>query len=77
MKLRSKKKAKKNRKKNRTRFGQVDSKHWPKYLMTVAAMGALLTCAPVSALAESQRAAMPAPRVLEAIYGAVQAQQTQ
>ena len=48
---RSKKNAKKNRKKNRNRFGQST----PKYLMTVGAMGALLTCAPVSALAESRR----------------------
>ena len=73
MRLRSKKNAKKNRKKNRNRFGQST----PKYLMTVGAMGALLTCAPVSALAESPKAARLAPRVLEAIYGAGQAQQSQ
>jgi catecholate siderophore receptor len=74
MRLRSNKKnAKKNRKKDRSRFGQST----PKYLMTVGTMGALLTCAPVSALAESPKAARLAPRVLEAIYGGVQAQQTQ
>jgi catecholate siderophore receptor len=73
MKLRDKKNAKKNRNKNRNRFGQST----PKYLMTVGAMGALLTCAPVSAIAESTKAARPAPRVLEAIYGAVQFQKSQ
>jgi catecholate siderophore receptor len=45
--------------------------------MTVGAMGALLTCAPVSALAESPKVARLAPRVLEAIYGGAQAQQSQ
>jgi catecholate siderophore receptor len=45
--------------------------------MTVGAMGALLTSAPGPALAESPRAARLAPRVLEAIYGAVQSQQSQ
>src|SRR2546428_6430642 len=74
---RSKKNAKKNRKKNGNRFEQRDSKHWSRYLMTVGAMGALLTYAPGVALAESPRAARLAPRVLEAIYGAVQTQQTQ
>jgi catecholate siderophore receptor len=73
MKPRSQKNAKKNRKKNRNRFGQST----PRYLMTVGAMGALLTCAPVSALAESPKVARLAPRVLEAIYGGAQAQQSQ
>jgi hypothetical protein len=45
--------------------------------MTVGAMGALLTSAPGAALAESPKAARLAPRVLEAIYGAVQSQQSQ
>ena len=44
--------------------------------MTVGAMGALLTSAPSAALAESPKAARLAPRVLEAIYGAVQSQQS-
>src|SRR5262245_16433353 len=74
MRLRSKKNAKS--KKNRNRFGQSDS-NWPKYLMTVGAMGALLTSTPGAAFAEAPQAARLAPRVLEAIYGGVQAQQTQ
>jgi catecholate siderophore receptor len=45
--------------------------------MTVGAMGALLTSAPSATLAESPKAARLAPRVLEAIYGAVQSQQNQ
>jgi catecholate siderophore receptor len=45
--------------------------------MTVGAMGALLTSAPSAAFAESPKAARLAPRVLEAIYGAVQSQQSQ
>jgi catecholate siderophore receptor len=45
--------------------------------MTVGAMGALLTSAPGAAFAESPKAARLAPRVLEAIYGAVQSQQSQ
>ncbi|HKQ89071.1 MAG TPA: TonB-dependent siderophore receptor [Blastocatellia bacterium] len=73
MRLKFMKNAKKNRKKNRNRFGQST----PKYLMTVGAMGALLTCAPVSAIAEAPTAARLAPRVLEAIYGGAQAQQSQ
>jgi len=73
MRLTSKKNAKKSRKKNRNRSGQST----PKYLITVGAMGALLTCAPLSALAESPKAARLAPRVLEAIYGGVQSQQSQ
>src|SRR5262245_47752566 len=76
MRLRPKRNAKKNRKKNRNRFVQ-STISGPKCLMAVGAMGALLTCAPVSALAESPRAARLAPRVLEAIYGAIQTQQTQ
>src|SRR5262245_45647306 len=78
MRLRSKKNAKS--KKNRNRFRRSDSKNWPKYLMTVGAMGVLLTSAPGAAYAESPQAARLAPRVLEAIYGGadwVQAQQTQ
>src|SRR5262249_62159293 len=77
MRLRSKKNVKKNRKRNRSRFGQGGSKNWPRYLMTVGAMGALLTSAPSAALAESPKAARLAPRVLEAIYGAVQSQESQ
>jgi len=45
--------------------------------MTVGAMGALLTSSPSAAFAESPKAARGAPRVLEAIYGAVQFQQSQ
>src|SRR5215813_2736015 len=77
MRLRSKKNVKKSHKRNRNRFGQGGSKNWPRYLMTVGAMGALLTSAPSAALAESPKAARLAPRVLEAIYGAVQSQQSQ
>src|SRR5499426_1342027 len=40
-------------------------------------MGALLTSAPSAALAESPKASRLAPRVLEAIYGAVKSQQSQ
>jgi catecholate siderophore receptor len=77
MRLRSKKNVKKSRRRNRNRFGQGGSKNWPRYLMTVGAMGALLTSAPSAAFAESPKAARLAPRVLEAIYGAVQSQQSQ
>src|SRR5262249_57837525 len=73
MKLESKKNIRKHRKKNRNKARRSGSKYW----MTLGAMGALLTCAPVSALAESPKAARLAPRVLEAIYGAVQSQQSQ
>jgi catecholate siderophore receptor len=75
MKFKSKKNAKS--KKNRDKMGQCGSKNWPKYLMTVGAMGALLTTAPGAAFAETPQAARIAPRVLEAIYGGVQAQQSQ
>ncbi len=77
MKLRSKKSVKKNRKKHRNRSGQGGPKNWPKYFMAMGTMGALLTCAPVSSFAESPGATTAAPRVLEAIYGTVQSQQTQ
>src|SRR5262245_61323224 len=77
MRLRSKKNVKKSRKRNRNGFGQGGSKNWPRYLMTVGAMGALLTSAPSATFAESPKAARLAPRVLEAIYGAVQSQQMQ
>src|SRR5262245_14594514 len=77
MRLRSKKNVKKSRKRNRNGFGQGGSKNWPRYLMTVGAMGALLTSAPSATFAESPKAARLAPRVLEAIYGAVQSQQRQ
>jgi catecholate siderophore receptor len=73
MKLETKKNSSKNRKKNRNQASRGASKYW----MTFGAMGALLTCAPVSAIAESPKAAKFAPRVMEAIYGAVQAQQNQ
>jgi len=73
MKLETKKNSRKNRKKNRNKASRGASKYW----MTFGAMGALLTCAPVSAIAESPKAAKLAPRVMEAIYGAVQAQQSQ
>jgi catecholate siderophore receptor len=72
MKLESNKNIRKHRKKNRNKARRSGSKYW----MTLGAMGALLTCAPVSALAESPKAARLAPRVLEAIYGAVQSQQS-
>ncbi|HEY8460349.1 MAG TPA: TonB-dependent receptor plug domain-containing protein, partial [Blastocatellia bacterium] len=75
MKLKSKKSARK--KKNRNRSWQGESQSWPKYLMTVGAMGALLTSAPGAAFAEAPQAARIAPRVLEAVYGGIQAQQTQ
>ncbi len=71
MRFRSKKNAKKNRKKHGNGMGQA------KYWMAMGTMGALLASAPVSALAESPRASRIAPSVLEAIYGGVQAQQTQ
>jgi catecholate siderophore receptor len=66
-------KSKKNRKKKRNRSGQCGPKYW----MAMGTMGALLTYAPVPALAQSSGAPMIAPRVLEAIYGTVQTQQTQ
>src|SRR5262245_32211259 len=75
MKLRSNKKAR--TKKNRNRSEHGGSKNWPKYLMTVGAMGALLASGPGAAFAEAPKVARLAPRVLEAIYGGVQAQQTQ
>ncbi|MGH9752940.1 MAG: TonB-dependent siderophore receptor [Blastocatellia bacterium] len=71
MKFRSKKHSKKNHKKNRNKAGQA------KYWMAMGAMGALLTYAPVSAYAEAPGATRLAPRVLEAIYGGAQTQQTQ
>jgi catecholate siderophore receptor len=67
MRLKSKKST--HKKKNRNRFGQGASKNWPKYLMTVGTMGALLTSGPGAAFAEAPQAARIAPRVLEAIYG--------
>jgi catecholate siderophore receptor len=73
MKLESKKNIRKHRKKNRNKAPRSGSKYW----MTLGAMGALLTCAPGSVLAESPKAARLAPRVLEAIYGSVQSQQGQ
>ena len=73
MKLRSKKSEKKNRKKDRNRSGQSAPKYW----MAMGTMGALLTCAPISTFAQSSEAAIIAPRVLEAIYGTDQTQQTQ
>src|SRR5262245_33286843 len=73
MKFRSRKNAKKSHKKNRNTIQQCGPKYW----MAMGAMGALLTYAPVSACAESPGAARLAPRVLEAVYGAVQTQQTQ
>jgi catecholate siderophore receptor len=75
MKLKSKKNSK-NRK-NSNGLERSASKNWPKYLMTVGAMGALLTTAPGAAFAEAPQTARIAPRVLEAIYGGVQAQQGQ
>jgi catecholate siderophore receptor len=73
MKLETKKNIRKNRKKNRNKASRGGSK----YLITIGAMGALLTCSPVSAIAESPKVARLAPRVLEAIYGGAQAQQSQ
>jgi catecholate siderophore receptor len=73
MKLETKKNIRKNRKKNRNKASRGGSK----YLITFGAMGALLTCSPVSAIAESPKVARLAPRVLEAIYGGAQAQQSQ
>src|SRR5262245_28903967 len=75
MKLKSKKNPKSN--KNRNGFGQGAAKNWPKYLVTVGAMGALLTTGQGAAFAEGPQTARIAPRVLEAIYGGAQAQQTQ
>src|SRR5215510_8463981 len=73
MKLETKKNSRKNRKKNRNKASRGASKYW----MTFGAMGALLICSPASAIAESPKAAKFAPRVMEAIYGAVRAQQSQ
>ncbi|HEU0184825.1 MAG TPA: TonB-dependent siderophore receptor [Blastocatellia bacterium] len=69
-----------HKKRNRNRFRQGESKNWPKYLMTVGAMGALLTTAPGAAFAKAPQEARIAPTVLAAIYGddgEAQAQRTQ
>ncbi|HEY6399762.1 MAG TPA: TonB-dependent receptor plug domain-containing protein, partial [Blastocatellia bacterium] len=82
MKVKSKKNT--HKKRNRNRFRQGESKNWPKYLMTVGAMGALLTVAPGAAFAaapqEAPQEARIATSVLAAIYGddgEAQAQRTQ
>src|SRR5262245_51442124 len=73
MKSESNKNSGKTRKKKRNKERQ----RGPKYWVTLSAMGALLTSTPGAAFAEAPQAARLAPRVLEAIYGGVQAQQTQ
>jgi catecholate siderophore receptor len=73
MKSESNKNSGKTRKKKRNK----ERRRGPKYWVTLSAMGALLTSAPGAAFAEAPQATRLAPRVLEAIYGAVQGQQTQ
>ena len=72
MKLENRKNSRKNRKNGRNKA----RRNGPKYWMAMGTMGALLTCAPVSAFAESSGVPAISPRVLEAIYGSVQTNET-
>jgi len=73
MKLETKKNIRRNRKKNRNKGSQ----RGPRYWMAMGTMGALLTCAPMTNKAAPFGSAMISPSALEAVYGAVQAHQTQ
>ncbi|MGE0126925.1 MAG: TonB-dependent siderophore receptor [Blastocatellales bacterium] len=73
MKSGTKKNIRKNRKKDRNKARGRGPGHW----IAMGTMGALLTCAPISSKAASSGSPMFAPSLIEAVYVAVQARQTQ